>query len=81
MIGKDLGMWRTPLQEKQTNIHALRVLEKKNKWFNENRKKVKIPASHTRVAFAKKLNRRRHFLLTDSFILLSLGRRLEALPG
>lgn len=35
----------------------------------------------TRVSFAKNLNGCGHFLLTDSFILLSLGGGLEALPG
>lgn len=35
----------------------------------------------TRVSFAKNLDGRGHFLLTDSLVLLSLGRSLEALPG
>lgn len=35
----------------------------------------------TRVSFAKNLDGCGHFLLTDSFILLSLGSGLEALPG
>lgn len=37
--------------------------------------------SLTRVSFAKNLDGCGHFLLTDSFILLSLGSGLEALPG
>lgn len=37
--------------------------------------------SLTRVAFAKNFNGCGHFLLADSFILLSLGCSLEALPG
>lgn len=43
-------------------------------------KKKKRDAKPTWISFAKDLDRRGHFLLTDALVLLPLRGRLEALP-
>lgn len=67
-------MWRTRLWEKKEAAQRTRS------WF-ERRSAAVHSASLTRVSFTEDLDGRRHLLLTDALVLLSLGRSLEALPG